>query len=90
MGRNTLRYRPGNNISYKIVSLAKTQISFRSVLSNKSSQGTLWVAKDPMRLQEDSKSPGQLDLSLLFVYMQSCMKCSAEAYVPFETKEGSA
>ena len=38
-------------------------------------QGTLWVDKNPKRLQADSKDsdqPAQADLSLRWVHMQSC------------------
>ena len=49
--------------------------------------GTLYVTKDPKRLQADSEDPDQADLSLRWVYIQICRKYCAPAHMWQKTKK---
>ena len=78
------KYEPGHSSSYNITWCpVKTQISLHShTVWSESLQGTMWVAKDPKPLQansisSDQTADAQADLSLCWVLMQSCRKCSA-------------
>ena len=56
---------------------AKTQISLhKRTVWSRSLHGTLWVAKEPKRLQS---ADAKVDLSLRWAHIQSCRECCAPA-----------